>query len=207
MVFSYRYDVDSLTPAFQPFRFNGGALPLHLVETVHEWDGDCIDRIGDRSDWNDWLIAADQTVPDEDIDDDGLADMRELREAIVLITRAIVAGRQATDDSLTSVNRFAGRALPTPLLARGPRGLVAVTSAALTHQDVLTRIAIDAVELFSGPRASRIRVCAEPTCPTLFVDNSQSGTKVWCSTACGTRAAARAYRGRRARAAVSAADR
>ncbi|MFT4042700.1 MAG: CGNR zinc finger domain-containing protein [Gordonia sp. (in: high G+C Gram-positive bacteria)] len=196
-MFEYRYGTDTLAPIFQPFRFNGGALPLNLVETVHEWDHECVDRIDGPVTWNNWLSEAGLPVPERDIDDGVLAEMRVLREAIALVARSIVAKREISSESIDTVNRFAVLPLPPLLLARGSQELVAVRSTAFTHRDVLIHLAQQAVELFSGPKASRIRECAEPACPTLFVDNSQSGTKMWCSAACGARVAARAYRGRR----------
>lgn len=197
-MFTYRYGIENLPPVFQPFRFNGGALPLHLVETVHEWEEDCVDRIHDAQAWNSWLHAADQPVPDDSISDAGLEEMRALREAILLLARACMAGREVPTTPLDTVNRLAATPLPPTLLARGVEGLVAVRATPVTHSEVLAQIAREAVDLFSGAKAHRIRECAEPRCPTVFVDNSQSGTKMWCSSACGSRVAARAYRERRA---------
>jgi predicted RNA-binding Zn ribbon-like protein len=65
---------------------------------------------------------------------------------------------------------------------------------------VLSLLARDAVDLFAGPYANRIRVCSAPDCALLYVDQSRSGNRQWCSMQrCGTRAKVRAHRERHAR--------
>jgi predicted RNA-binding Zn ribbon-like protein len=55
----------------------------------------------------------------------------------------------------------------------------------------------DAVDLFSGPLARRIRACAAPDCGLLYVDQSRTGSRHWCSMQrCGTRARVRTHRER-----------
>ena len=46
-------------------------------------------------------------------------------------------------------------------------------------------------DLLAGPRRLRVRQCANPQCQWLFLDDSKSGTRRWCSmSACGNRAKA-----------------
>ena len=46
-------------------------------------------------------------------------------------------------------------------------------------------------DLLVGPRLARVRRCANERCLYLFVDDSKSGTRRWCSmAACGNRAKA-----------------
>jgi predicted RNA-binding Zn ribbon-like protein len=62
---------------------------------------------------------------------------------------------------------------------------------------VLALLARDAVDLFASPLASRIRVCAAPDCGLLYLDQSRTGSRLWCSMQrCGTRAKVRAHRER-----------
>lgn len=64
---------------------------------------------------------------------------------------------------------------------------------------VLADLARDAVDLFGSPLAQRIRVCAAADCGLLYVDQSRTGNRQWCSMRrCGTRAKVRAYRVRNA---------
>ena len=83
---------------------------------------------------------------------------------------------------------------PVPLLA--VFGVAAVRRPLVASQ-VLSLLARDAVDLFAGPLASRIRVCAASDCGLLYLDQSRSGTRQCCSMRrCGTRAKVRAHRER-----------
>ena len=60
-------------------------------------------------------------------------------------------------------------------------------------------LARDAVDLFGGPLAHRIRICAADNRGLLFVDASQPGKRRWCSMErCGNRAKIRTHRVRHA---------
>jgi predicted RNA-binding Zn ribbon-like protein len=67
----------------------------------------------------------------------------------------------------------------------------------VTTSQVLSTLARDAIDLFSGPLADRIRTCAADDCGMFFVDQSRPGTRRWCSMQrCGTLAKVRAHRAR-----------
>ena len=57
---------------------------------------------------------------------------------------------------------------------------------------MLTPIVWSAADLITGPRAQRVRQCADPEgCGWLFLDESRAGTRRWCSMGnCGNRASA-----------------
>jgi predicted RNA-binding Zn ribbon-like protein len=83
---------------------------------------------------------------------------------------------------------------PVPLLEAS--GTAAMRRPLVASQ-VLSLLARDAVDLLAGPLAGRIRVCAASDCGLLYLDQSRSGTRQWCSMQrCGTRAKVRAHRGR-----------
>ncbi len=64
-----------------------------------------------------------------------------------------------------------------------------------TAPAALATLARDAVDLFGGPLASRIRVCAAADCGLLLVDTSRPGRRRWCSMQrCGNRAKIREHR-------------
>jgi predicted RNA-binding Zn ribbon-like protein len=128
-----------------------------------------------------------------------LAAMRPLRAAI---------GRHAYDlaegavpvrvdpprpDDIATLN--AAAALPPLVPVLGPDG--DTTFATPTVTAALSTVARDAIELFGGPLARRIRVCAAENCGLLFVDTSRSGQRRWCSMElCGNRAKVRTHRSR-----------
>jgi predicted RNA-binding Zn ribbon-like protein len=56
----------------------------------------------------------------------------------------------------------------------------------------LAQVAEQAIELFGGPDASRLRACYAPGCVLYFI--AAHPRREWCSVACGNRArAARHY--------------
>ncbi|HEY0812280.1 MAG TPA: CGNR zinc finger domain-containing protein [Pseudonocardia sp.] len=82
----------------------------------------------------------------------------------------------------------------------GPLPRVSVRAAVIdpAAPAALATLARDAVDLFSGPLASRIRVCAAVDCGLLLVDTSRPGRRRWCSMQrCGNRAKIREHRARR----------
>ena len=67
----------------------------------------------------------------------------------------------------------------------------------VTGAQLLATIARDAIELFTGPYADRVRECAGDNCALIFVDTSRPGSRRWCSMErCGNRHKVRAHRSR-----------
>ncbi len=68
-----------------------------------------------------------------------------------------------------------------------------------TGARLLSTVARDAIDLFTGPYADRVRECGADDCRLLFVDTSRPGRRRWCAMEhCGNREKARAHRARRA---------
>ena len=56
---------------------------------------------------------------------------------------------------------------------------------------LLAPVLWSAADLLVGSQLARVRQCANPACGWLFLDNSKSGNRRWCSmSACGNRAKA-----------------
>jgi predicted RNA-binding Zn ribbon-like protein len=65
--------------------------------------------------------------------------------------------------------------------------------AARTSRCLLVDAVLDAVDLVRES-PGRVRECADPRCPVLFLDTSRNGSRRWCSMErCGARAKASAY--------------
>jgi predicted RNA-binding Zn ribbon-like protein len=59
-------------------------------------------------------------------------------------------------------------------------------------------IARDAIRLLGGPQASRIKECQHPDCSLVFLDETQSARRRWCSMErCGNLVKTAGYRARR----------
>jgi predicted RNA-binding Zn ribbon-like protein len=83
-----------------------------------------------------------------------------------------------------------------PAVGRAERQRIWV--APITAAQVLSTVARDAIDLFTGPNAARIRQCAGPRCALVFVDTSRPGQRRWCSMErCGNMDKQRALRARR----------
>jgi predicted RNA-binding Zn ribbon-like protein len=121
-----------------------------------------------------------------------LAAGRTLREAINRLARP---GIEPDPGDRDEVNRWAARAPLAPqLTSDGQLAWLATPPV----EAMFATIAVDAVDLLSGPLAGRIRECSAPDCALLFVDTSRPGRRRWCSTdGCGNRVRTKAYRQRR----------
>jgi predicted RNA-binding Zn ribbon-like protein len=129
-----------------------------------------------------------------------LAAMRPLRAALTRIAYDLAEGSQPPipidpprPDDIATVNAAAAvPPLVSALRQDGGTTFVAPTAAA-----ALSTLARDAVDLFGGPLARRIRVCAAENCGLLLVDTSRPGRRRWCSMElCGNRAKIRTHRSR-----------
>ncbi|MFD5948791.1 CGNR zinc finger domain-containing protein [Streptomyces collinus] len=181
----------------KPYRFDPGALCLELTttggpgvfarwEVLHEpsdlvtWAG--LSRLPD---------GLDLTVSPVEMER-----ARTLRDAVLLLAADRAHGRPLRAPHLDVVN--AAAAAP-PLVARiGPDGTRSWAPGA-TGTQLLATVARDAIDLFTGPFADRIRECGAHDCHLLFVDTSRPGRRRWCAMEhCGNREKVRAHRARHA---------
>lgn len=128
-----------------------------------------------------------------------LAKMLRLRTALTRIAYQLAEGSSPIaveaprDSDIATVN--AAAAAPPLVPALRPGGATVFVAPTVTA--CLSTLARDAIDLFGGPLASRIRVCAAENCGLLLVDTSKSGRRRWCSMeVCGNRAKVRAHRSR-----------
>jgi predicted RNA-binding Zn ribbon-like protein len=118
----------------------------------------------------------------------------EVREAVYRAAHALIKGEPLPAESVTTLNCYAHDMPVAVVLA--PDG--ALRRAGSLDQ-VMASIARDAVELFGGTDAPRVRQCARAGCTRTFVDRTRGQTRVWCGMrTCGNRVNAAAYRERRA---------
>ncbi|WP_190394149.1 CGNR zinc finger domain-containing protein [Nocardiopsis quinghaiensis] len=180
-----------------PYVFDPGALSLELLVTggpgayaVHE-------SLHEPRDLADWLALFRLRLDPElvAVSETELTAARTLRDALWRVVLAHLDGRPLPPDDVAGVNRAAARAPLAPEMSpEGERAwsLPADATAALST------IARDAVDLFTGPLADRIRECGSRDCRLVFVDTSRPGRRRWCSMErCGNRQKVRALRARR----------
>jgi predicted RNA-binding Zn ribbon-like protein len=191
-------DVDSnAEPHELRFRFDTGRPCLDLVITVGERWRRSFERLRSPQDLSHWLVQGGLAAEPPRITRRDLADARELREAIFRITRTAIDGRPAPQDDVRTVNGWAARPDIAPSFERLGGGVR--RKAGATVDAALATLARDAVDLFGGPLAGRVRECAAVDCSGLFLDTSRARRRRWCSMArCGNREKVAAYRRRRA---------
>ncbi|MER5751478.1 CGNR zinc finger domain-containing protein [Streptomyces sp. NPDC002088] len=189
----------------KPYRFDPGALCLELLTTGgpgafarHEVLHEPADLAAwaDRSRLPDGLELA--------VSEGELGRVRAFRDALFLLTADRAHGRPLRPDHVETVNAAAaGPPLGSRLTPDGTRAWA--SGATATH--LVSTLARDAIDLFTGPYAHRIRECGAHDCYLLFVDASRPGRRRWCAMEhCGNREKARAHRARASRSARSGAE-
>ncbi|MFJ3323838.1 CGNR zinc finger domain-containing protein [Streptomyces griseus] len=188
-------------PDGSSFRFDPGALCLELLPTGGPGPLAYFEVLNEPADLVRW--AEESRLPDGLAVGAGaglvvsaaeVADARALRDALWRLTEGHVRGAPPGPDDLATLNDAAAH---PPLTARLTADGGRAWAAGGTGTGLLSTVARDAVDLFTGAHADRIRVCGAHDCRLLFVDTSRPGKRRWCSMErCGNRAKVRAHRAR-----------
>ncbi|OLT29740.1 zf-CGNR multi-domain protein [Nocardiopsis sp. CNR-923] len=177
------------------FLFDPGALCLELLTTggpdeLARWE--VLHAPGDLAAW---ARVSRLRLEDVRASEAHVTDARRLRDAVLRVTRAAARGRTFPEEDVAEINRCAAEPPLVPVMdAAGTASWAAPADA----PRVLSTVARDAVDLFTGPHVERVRECAAHDCLLLFADTSRPGRRRWCSMErCGNRAKVRALRARR----------
>ena len=116
----------------------------------------------------------------------------DLRETLYRIFAALASGRNPPVEDLARLNA-ALQAAPARTRLRQENGAfvwdLEVTEPAIPA--LLAPVLWSAADLVAGPRRPRVRRCGNDRCLYLFLDDSKSGNRRWCSmSSCGNRAKA-----------------
>ncbi len=182
----------------------GDAPALDLANTHYAVRGRPREGLASPADLAAWarvvaprLPLVDAGLGDGAVDERDLTRFIDLRAAVRAIAAELAAGRLPTAAAVAVVNTAAGQALSSPVLTVTLAGSITQRphSTAPAVEQVLAGLAGDAIDLFAGERAARLRACQAPGCPLFFLKDHPR--REWCSPACGNRVrAARAYRKR-----------
>lgn len=177
----------------EAFWFDPGAFCLEFALTGGEGYRAAYETLHSAGDLRRWIEAR-FGVEVERVTAADLAEARRVREAIWQLADARIMRRAAPAAAAGALNRAAARPPPAPRIdGAGARAW----ARPVTPGQVLSTVARDAVELFTGPMADRVRRCAGNDCLLVFVDTSRPGRRRWCSMErCGNRAKVRAFRNR-----------
>ena len=117
----------------------------------------------------------------------------ELRETIYRIFFCAAEGKATAAADLDGLDRALQMAPDRVGIARSGAGFAwrVAPVARPSAPALLAPVTWSATQLLTGPRLPRVRHCANERCLWLFLDDSKSGTRRWCSmSACGNRAKA-----------------
>ncbi|MFH9236995.1 CGNR zinc finger domain-containing protein [Streptomyces anulatus] len=196
-------------PDGSSFRFDPGALCLELLPTGGPGSLAYFELLHEPADLVRW--AEESRLPDGlgpgsrggsgsgpgpalVVSAGEVADARDLRDALWRLAEGHVEGAPPGPDDLATLNDAAAH---PPLAARLTAGGDREWAPGGTGAGLLSTVARDAVELFTGAFAHRIRTCGAHGCRLLFVDTSRPGRRRWCSMErCGNRHKVRAHRAR-----------
>jgi hypothetical protein len=158
-----------------------------------------------------WLIANGRSAAADEVTAADLWFARELRDALRAEVRLhgepeyLAPTSPAWGPSLyTRLNALAGGV--ALCAAFTPEGL-AVRPADVGVKGVLGEVLGAVVIADREGYWQRLKICRERHCQVAFYDRSKNSSRCWCSmSVCGNRNKTRAYRGRRRRAALAAAE-
>jgi predicted RNA-binding Zn ribbon-like protein len=138
-----------------------------------------------------WLVSAGLATSAPRAAAEDVETARTLREAIFALASTL--SKPSLDRQACAVLNLIAAGPPAPPVLH-PNGRVELRGSAPA---LLASLAREAVHLFGGEAAERIRQCESPTCTIFFVDTSRSGHRRWCSMAtCGNKAKVAALRRR-----------
>jgi len=194
-------------PAAYQFDFSGGALCLDFANTL----GDRPRRSEEHvSGWRDLIAWAEQAglvssreaaavrtaaAKDARASDRTLTRALALREALYRTFAGLAAGRAPATEDLDLLNAHLAAALPHARIeSRDGRFAWGWERHAPSLDRLLWPVARSAADLLVSPEHVRLRECASHVCSWLFVDNSPTQRRRWCSMkTCGNRAKARRF--------------
>ena len=175
------------------FRLGNRRPCIALVATLGDRGrAEPLERIPDQESLARWCLEARFLSVPPKISIQELASARLLREAIYRSAGAVRQSRKPPPEDIATINAWAARATLVPELT--PDGRSADWKSERTLFPVLATIARDAIDLLTRTAPARIKLCADPTCRALFVDESRPGKRRWCSmNLCGNRAKSRTF--------------
>lgn len=179
--------------------FIGGQLALDFLNTCFGTGEEQQECLKDDADVIAWLLAAGALEGHADTPPTGIAEQAQgLRENMRGVLAAAREGRSA---DTKAINRVLQRGQPLPTLAWRPElpGFQERTTRRdQTSESLLYPLAQALVALVTEQDLQRVKQCEASDCVLLFVDQTKSRRRRWCSMAtCGNRMKAAAHRARK----------
>lgn len=120
------------------------------------------------------------------------------REALYAVLTAATEGAAPSKADLEALNRGLSAAPARNCITAVGGGFGWAPGPAAGLAAAMAPVLWSAGDLLAGPRLARVKRCANPGCRWVFLGNSKSGNRRWCSmSACGNRAKAHRHYARR----------
>lgn len=187
---------------FRPRDLVAGHVALDLVNTVTARNAEPVDWLAGYPGLLQWATltgefdqAALQTLQrrsaaDPDAAESALRATRDLREALLGVTTAMISNVAPAADGLRRMERAWKDAVihaNLALAAGTVRPQLTIEASGLEY--VNHELALRSLELLQTLPLARTRVCPGPRCGWLFIDRSKGGRRRWCDmTTCGNAA-------------------
>lgn len=165
----------------------------------HDWRGG--DRSEDRLDRPAWLeellrehgLSACVPSPDE------LAALKRLRALLFDVVRSLVDGRRPPAEAIASIDRTMAQGAYVKRLEADDAGYaIRESPAAPGWTQAMAAIAASFAGLLASGGASRLRLCDNPDCRWVYVDETRNRSKRYCDDKmCGNLMKVRRFRARR----------
>lgn len=129
-----------------------------------------------------------------------LATLRALRALLRRMLVDLAAGQPLSDTQLEELNTFLALAPVQQQIQRVPDGVRLVSLPLQAGwMGVVTQVAASWADLLSRTLFDRLKVCANPSCHWVFLDQSHNLSRRWCRQwACGNLMKVRQFRARHA---------
>jgi predicted RNA-binding Zn ribbon-like protein len=161
------------------FIFVAGILCIDFTQTGGETGKRAFwERFHAPSDLADWFSASPLQLDNVQVSPEEFATALSLREAIWRAAQAIRQNKPPQAEDVDTINSIAALPDLTPQLASD--SLTQAWHSPATATAILSLIARDAIDLFTGDLRYRIRECENPNCGLMFVDASRPGQRRWC---------------------------
>ena len=194
------------------FEFSGGWLCLDFANTLEErLSVSPVERLNTYADLLAWgqqaaildagdaaqLQALAEDQPEEAVS--WLASIKQARELIYRIFRAVVSGETVEAEDLRQFNGILADTMEHACLVSGETGFAwSWTSDRQQLERPLWFIVRSAADLLTSSELRCARICASEGCGWLFLDTSKNHSRRWCDMkSCGNRAKARRHYGRK----------
>ncbi|TDN61223.1 ABATE domain-containing protein [Paraburkholderia sp. BL10I2N1] len=115
-----------------------------------------------------------------------------LRETLYRLLLVSAKGGGAAARDVAALKAFFARAASrSELVMADGRFMWAIGHGRVDIERLLSPVLWSAADLLGGPRLARLKCCANGRCRWLFIDDSKSANRRWCSmSSCGNRAKA-----------------